>query len=412
MVSAEMQRQFKERGIALIPPESGCRWMDDELRYGCKGEAEILVAGHRNEQALAAESQKSTALPIPQDGNHAKYEGSLPPLLQINSRFSSGAGSTFELRRTLDLAHDLYLHDHRLDGRPVLPFAVAIELMAEMAAAASPAFKVAEVREIRLLHGIALEQEKKTARVVARPRTKATPTLNGLVFDVTIGVEDESERLHYQAEVELKTALDAGDEAPFSRPNGSERIHVADGTVPISIADAYRNWLFHGPIFQRIGAIQAMNPEGARAILWPSSPSDCLYGAPHGEWLIDPIVIDCAFQMQVVWARQYWDVTLLPATVQSYRRYAPLSIASVGSAQTNGALHAAQSQTGWSGKELMGEGAVQGIHHEMRIRPESSLPICHADHYFYSPEGRVLGVLTNVQGVGSKGLNRLADKGH
>ena len=47
----------------------------------------------------------------------------------------------------------------------------------------------------------------------------------------------------------------------------------------------------------------------------------------------------------------------------------------------------------------------------MRIRPESVAPLCHADHYFYGPDGRLLGVITNVQGVGSKALNRLAGNG-
>ncbi len=43
MVSAELQRQFARRGIGLILPSDGCRRMDQELRYGRKGEVEILL---------------------------------------------------------------------------------------------------------------------------------------------------------------------------------------------------------------------------------------------------------------------------------------------------------------------------------------------------------------------------------
>ena len=54
----------------------------------------------------------------------------------------------------MDLERDLYLRDHRLDGRPVLPFAVALELMAEVAAAGWPDREVIAVRHVRLLRGI------------------------------------------------------------------------------------------------------------------------------------------------------------------------------------------------------------------------------------------------------------------
>jgi len=43
MVSAELQRQFARRGIGLISPADGCFRMDQELRYGRKGEVEVLL---------------------------------------------------------------------------------------------------------------------------------------------------------------------------------------------------------------------------------------------------------------------------------------------------------------------------------------------------------------------------------
>ena len=32
----------------------------------------------------------------------------------------------------------------------------------------------------------------------------------------------------------------------------------------------------------------------------------------------------------------------------------------------------------------------------------------HADHLFYDPDGRLLGILAGVEGIGSKAFNRLA----
>jgi NAD(P)-dependent dehydrogenase (short-subunit alcohol dehydrogenase family) len=45
MVSPELERQFAERGVQLIPPATGRRILDRELRYGRKGDAEVVMAG-------------------------------------------------------------------------------------------------------------------------------------------------------------------------------------------------------------------------------------------------------------------------------------------------------------------------------------------------------------------------------
>jgi NAD(P)-dependent dehydrogenase (short-subunit alcohol dehydrogenase family) len=45
MVSPELARQFAERGVPLIPRDTGVRMFDEELRLGRKREAEIIIAG-------------------------------------------------------------------------------------------------------------------------------------------------------------------------------------------------------------------------------------------------------------------------------------------------------------------------------------------------------------------------------
>jgi hypothetical protein len=42
------------------------------------------------------------------------------------------------------------------------------------------------------------------------------------------------------------------------------------------------------------------------------------------------------------------------------------------------------------------------------VRAESSAPLCHANHWFFGEDGRLLGILEDVVGVGAKALNRLA----
>jgi len=145
---------------------------------------------------------------------------------------------------------------------------------------------------------------------------------------------------------------------------------------PMTVEEAYRDVLFHGPLFQRIQSIEGMDSRGATALLLPSDPRSCINGA-EGAWLLDPVLVDCALQMQVIWARLNWDSTLLPAMIGGF----------VSSATP---------------------APDEPVRHELRIRPESVAPLCHCDHYFYGADGRLLAAMTNVQGIGSKALNRLA----
>ena len=43
MVTTELERQFKERGIQVIPPAAGCRMFEEELRLGKKGVVEVVI---------------------------------------------------------------------------------------------------------------------------------------------------------------------------------------------------------------------------------------------------------------------------------------------------------------------------------------------------------------------------------
>jgi hypothetical protein len=122
-------------------------------------------------------------------------------------------------------------------------------------------------------------------------------------------------------------------------------------------------------------------------------------------------VVDSAFQMQVIWARLHWGVTLLPAGVQAYHRLGTLGD-EIGEPWDGPPARAAQlaQHAPVSGPSL-GTSRRQGITYELRIRPESQAPLCHADHYFFAADGRLLGAVTNSEGTGTKALNRLAGNG-
>ncbi len=45
MVTPEVERQFAERGVQLIPPSAGSRKLEEELRLGRKGEVGVVIGG-------------------------------------------------------------------------------------------------------------------------------------------------------------------------------------------------------------------------------------------------------------------------------------------------------------------------------------------------------------------------------
>jgi hypothetical protein len=315
----------------------------DELRRGRKGEAEVVIGAATGMAGETAD--ESPALPL--------LSGVRPA--------AAGPGSSVEVVRTLSVAHDRYLDDHRVDGKPVLPFAVAMELMAELAAVASPTGRVAGLREIRLLNGVSVEDDGTTVRVTATPRP------GGSELDAEIA-PIESPRAHYRAIVQMGEA-DRDGAQPATLPSLKP--------FPRSVQEAYSELLFHGPMFQAITAIEGMDERGATSTLRPSAAAGCVAEADGLEWLLDPILLDAALQVQVLWARLEWDVTLLPAQIAGYR---------------------------WAAAPAAGE----QVRHELRVRPDSKAPMCHCDHWFYGADGRLLATLQDVVGVGTQALNRLA----
>ncbi len=355
MVSPEVRKQFAGRGVELIPPAIGIECFEEELLYGRRGEAEVVIAGagwqsSRNEE------------PSPHSW----------PLLRHVSLPSGESGMDLgtEFVREFDPAYDLYLNDHRLDGQPVLPLAVATELMAEAAAGMWPELQVAAVRDLRLLHGVVLDSGPKTVRVAARPQTGAVPGAVSVAIEVA-GAGHPS-RIHYRATVDLAPRLP-------NAPTGQLPPLTDARAFSMEIRDLYRQWLFHGPTFQGIHHVDLVSLSGIKASLTTSSPDGWIAGPSHGQWIIDPLVFDSALQLVVLWAREHWDMTALPSGFQSYRRFAAPP--------------------------------ASRITCEMRMRPNTGAPTIHADIFFLdAASGHMLGAIEDMHGACSKTLNRLAGR--
>ena len=359
MVSAELRREFEKRGVALIPVDEGCRRFDAELRAGNAKDAQVVIGGG------AWSASKDAEL------SFVKPSAKLWLPLVRDSVFSNG-GSVVRARRWLDPSKDLYLTDHRIDGVEVLPMAVASEFMAEVVQQAWPELQVVGVRDLQLLHGVVLEGGPREVSVVARPQVEPSYERPGGGPGVDVHVElrdaEGGGKPYYRATVELS-----------DRPPGAPRFEV-DGLSSLppfeaGVEQAYRQWLFHGPLLQGITRIEGLGARGVAATLQPSPPGRCLKGVTSGEWLIDPVVFDSGLQLFLLWARANVDKTPLPSRFTRLRRYAP-----IGS---------------------------EPVRCYLRVLEKSRDPVFYIDVHFVGADGRLLWSLEEMEGVCTRALNRL-----
>ncbi len=349
MVSPELRERFARRGIELITPEIGCRGMELEIHSGRKREVEVLLTGGR--------WHTPRERPGPRRGR------ALPML--TNAAPAWGADGSLEVVRAMDPFRDRYLLDHQLNGKPVLPMAMALELMAEVASLACPDLELVAVRDLRVLQGIVLENGSCTIRIAARPRARTSG--GGMEVEVTIGGAGDSPRPHYRAIAEM--APDLPPPTPAQSP-----LLTGLGSFPLNVEDAYRQWLFQGPLFRGLTAVHGVGDDGISGSLRPSAPHQLLSGDPQSPWLIDPVVIDSGLQLIILWTRMRWGMTPLPSGFRAYRRLGSLSSSRIDC--------------------------------RVRIRPESGDHIIHADLFFIGSDGRLLGVLEDMEGACSPSLTQ------
>jgi len=200
-----------------------------------------------------------------------------------------------------------HLADHAIAGKPVVPVAYAVEWFARAAVALDPNPHLVELVDLAVLQGVVLDgfEGGDDLRLDVTARTPAGSTggsrLRLDLIDATTG------RSRYRCSSTWSNR-------PVTPPPSTG----AGPAVPAGRPPRYGDVLFHGPSFQMIESV-AIGPRGEmsaglRGVVDLSWPAEA--------WVTDPVLVDGALQLALLWTEQVLGRPSLPTGVARVRSFA------------------------------------------------------------------------------------------
>ena len=300
MVGPDLRRSFERRGVGLIPLETGAACMVNEL-YGTDRAAVEVVIGSGFEAACEAAGTPS--------GTSASAANPARTTRLVDRELAV----VFE--RELDVERHPFLSSHVLAGRPVLPVVMMMEWMGHAALHANPGLVLRGFDDLQVLQGVVLNGRSRTIRLAAGRIRRA-----GSSFEVDVelrgGPTGATETVHARARAIL--APDHSPAPAFESPPG-----LAARPYDRGVDGAYEAVLFHGPRFRGLETIEGLSGAGIVASVRAAPPpSEWMSDALRAVWLCDPLVLDGAFQLAIIWCHEELGALSLPSRLAEYRQYA------------------------------------------------------------------------------------------
>jgi len=189
-----------------------------------------------------------------------------------------------------------------------------IEWLGHTALHANPGLTLVGLDDLRVLSGIKLDGKPHPVKLMNGPSVRR----DGL-FEVPVALfngngHNGSGPVHSRARALLADTPPAAP-APPPPPAGLK-------PFPISPSEAYGRVLFHGKRLHGIRHIEGCSDQGMVARLAPAPDPERWIRQPlRRHWITDPLVLDAAFQMAILWSHVQLGMVALPTRAKSYRQY-------------------------------------------------------------------------------------------
>jgi NAD(P)-dependent dehydrogenase (short-subunit alcohol dehydrogenase family) len=294
-------KMMEVAGIDILPPEAGIPLIRRELTAG--GTTGEIVIGQRfgvllNEWDATGgldTSAAGTAKSLPAQGPSGSGTGPM-----FGKMASVGVQSGITIETMLDPAIQPFLHDHQIDGTPVLPGVMGIEAFAEAALCLLPGWHVAAIEDVNFLAPFKFYRNEPRAMAVEatiHPPRGNYSQLDGLTLLADcrlIGSRllpnhaEPQETTHFTARVRLTKLTPQGVTVPTP---GSPDGHI------IEAADIYRLY-FHGPAYQ---VVERAWWDGHRIIGLMAKGLPANHLPSELPTIIAPRLIELCFQTAGLW---------------------------------------------------------------------------------------------------------------
>ena len=291
MVRAGLRREFERKGIHLISPDEGARSLIYEMKMAKNAAVEVVIGAEIKDRK--------------------ELKG---PALVKSPTVIKKQQLTQCFEREIDISQFPVLNSHIIDDKPVVPLALMMEWFAHGALHQNPGLILHGLDDTQVLKGIRLEHGKHPIRLFAGKLEK-----NCEFYEVAVELRGRTETgqdvIHSRAKAILSDHLVPAPPYQFSKA-------MIAGAYTKNIQDIYDEILFHGIQLQGIRKIVSCSSRGMVAqISSAPEPKEWISAPLRDRWIADPLVLDCAFQMAILWCFEEKETVSLPSYASSYRQY-------------------------------------------------------------------------------------------
>ena len=322
MVTPGLRTLFEQEGVGLIETGAGAQFLVDEL---CAGSVGVNAARAHAAGAAMADVEVLALAPSPQSTPQALVPTLVPTLAPARNAATPVAvgatavmaGAALKLHASVAFEREVsvaalpFLESHVINGRAVLPAALMVEWLAQAALHGNPGMRFHGLDDFKVLKGVVLDAGQ-TVTVSLRAAPGALrDKLHVVPVQMTSEVNGRAV-LHAQADVLLS-------EEKLPPAPVAKKFDMHGG----AIADAYSlGVLFHGVALHGIETVEVCAEKGVAALLKAASaPIKWMRNPLRGSWIADPLALDSAFQMMILWSNAHRGGPSLPSALGSYRQF-------------------------------------------------------------------------------------------
>ena len=305
MVTPALRRMFETEGVGAIPLADGATFLIQELNAAGRT-VEVIALVKAPARGVAG----SGVVPVPGTSGVIPAPG-LPVMSPPNPLPSADMTVAFE--RGVDVATHPVLKSHVLDGLAVLPVTLHLEWLAHAALHGNPGFQFHGFNDLRVTSGVKIDAGSQIVVRALAGKTAKQDKLLVVPVELRGKKKDGRDVIYSRAEIVLASAL--------PKPPPADRPPTV-APVSYDVARAYREFLFHGQDLHGIAEIVGSSEKAFVGSAYPAPPPADWFESPlRSGWIADPLVLDVAFQMMILWTQGAHGSASLPSFVGRYRQF-------------------------------------------------------------------------------------------